>query len=279
MFLNTIQLIRVKDWLKNFVIFFPIIFSNNIYEPEYLKKVFLTFIIFSFAASCIYIFNDIIDYQDDKLHKLKKHKKPLASGSLSINFAYYLLIVFLILFLLVLFLYPDIFYFVIIYLIINVGYSKFLKKTRYLEMLLVCTGYLIKLYAGSYVIEVETSFLLAISVFSLSLFVISIKRSVENLKQETMRIRTLNYSEKILKFITLINGSIFLFCTFFFIIVSNNLLIVIFPFLIFVIYRYYKISFQKQMGEFPIDLIFNEKKLFFSCLITIIITMFIYYVI
>ena len=229
MFLNTIQLIRVKDWLKNFVIFFPIIFSNNMYSSEYLKNVFLTFIIFSFTASCIYIFNDIIDFKDDKLHKLKKHKKPLNSGNLSIIFARYLLIVFLFLFLFVLFLYPDVFYFVVIYFIINVGYSMLLKNIRYLEMLLICAGYLIRLYAGSYVIEVETSFLLAISVFSLSLFVVSIKRSVESLKQETIRIKTLNYSKKFLKFITIINGLIFLLYIFF-IIVSNNLLFTIFPF-------------------------------------------------
>jgi 4-hydroxybenzoate polyprenyltransferase len=61
MFLNTIQLIRVKDWLKNFVIFFPIIFSNNMYSSEYLKIFFLTFVIFSLTVSCIYILNDIVD--------------------------------------------------------------------------------------------------------------------------------------------------------------------------------------------------------------------------
>ena len=143
-------------------------------------------------------------------------------------------------------------------------------------MILICSGYLIRLYLGSYVIEVQTSFLLAISVFSLSLFVISIKRSLEVLKQETLRIKSLNYSKHSLNFITIINGFVFLFCSLIFIIFSNNLLILIFPFLIFVIYKYYKFSFQKNMGEFPIDLIIQEKAILFACLIIIFITILIY---
>lgn len=276
MLLNTIQLLRIKDWLKNFVIFFPIIFSNNIYSLVNLKNVFLTFVIFSIAASCIYILNDIVDYQDDKLHKLKKFKKPLASNKLSIHFARNLFLVFISFLLLFLFLFPVIIYFILIYFLINVSYSLFFKKIKYLEMILICSGYLIRLYLGSYVIDVQTSFLLAISIFSLSLFVISIKRLLEVLKQETSRIKSLNYSKKSLNFIIIINGCIFLFCSFVFIIFSNNLLILIFPFLIFVVYKYYKISFQKEMGEFPIDLILLEKQILFPSLIIIFITILIY---
>ncbi len=276
MFLNTIQLIRIKDWLKNLVIFFPILFSNNLHSSENLKNVFLSFLIFSITASCIYILNDIVDYKDDKLHKLKKFKKPLASQKLSINFARNLLLVFLFFVLFFLFLFPSIIYYILIYFLINVSYSLFFKKIKYLEMILICSGYLIRLYLGSYAIEVQTSFLLAISVFSLSLFVISLKRSLEVLKQETSRIKSLNYADNSLNFITIINGLIFLFCTLIFIIISNNLLILLFPFLVFVVYEYYKISHQKKMGEFPIDLILQEKKLLFSCLIIMFITILIY---
>ena len=276
MFRSVIQLIRIKDWIKNIVIFFPIIFSNNFNSIENIINVLIAFFIFSFTASSVYILNDILDYKDDKLHKLKRNIKPLASGRLSLIFSLILLLLFIIVITILLPFFPKLIYFILIYLIINASYSFFLKRVKYLEMFLISMGYLIRLFLGSHIIEVETSYLLATSVFCLAMFVISIKRSLEVLNQETLRIKKLNYSIEILKLVSIINGSIFLLCIFIFILISKNSLIIIFPFLIYVIYEYYKISFLKNIGEFPIDLIFNEKKLLLSSLIIICLTTFIY---
>tara|TARA_E500000178_G_scaffold342685_1_gene388279 strand:- start:1166 stop:1999 length:834 start_codon:yes stop_codon:yes gene_type:complete len=276
MFRSVIQLIRVKDWIKNIVIFFPIIFSNNIFLLENITNVLVSFFIFSLTTSSVYILNDILDYKDDKLHKLKRHIKPLASDSLSLNFSLILFFLFIIAITILLILFPELIYFILIYLVINVSYSFFLKRVKYLEMLLISIGYLIRLFLGSHTIKVETSFSLAISVFCLAMFVISIKRSLEVLNQETLRIKKLNYSILILKLVSKINGAIFILCVFIFILFSNNTLIIILPFLIFVVYEYYQVSFSKNIGEFPIDLIFNEKKILFSSLIIICVTIFIY---
>ena len=276
MFRSVIQLIRVKDWIKNIVIFFPIIFSSNFYSLENIINVLVAFFIFSLTTSSVYILNDILDYKDDKLHKLKRNIKPLASESLSLNFSLILFFLFIIVITILLILFPEIIYFILIYLVINVSYSFFLKKVKYLEMFLISIGYLIRLFLGSYIIKVETSLSLAISVFCLAMFVISIKRSLEVLNQETLRIKKLNYSIAILKLVSKINGAIFILCVFIFILFSNNILIIILPFLILVVYEYYKVSFSKNIGEFPIDLIFNEKKILFSSLIIICVTVFIY---
>lgn len=276
MFRSVIQLIRVKDWIKNIVIFFPIIFSSNFYSLENIINVLVAFFIFSLTTSSVYILNDILDYKDDKLHKLKRNIKPLASESLSLNFSLILFFLFIIVITILLILFPELIYFILIYLVINVSYSFFLKKVKYLEMFLISIGYLIRLFLGSYIIEVETSLSLAISVFCLAMFVISIKRSVEVLNQQTSRIKKLNYSIAMLKLVSKINASIFLLCIFIFILLSNNTLIIILPFLVYVVYEYHKVSFSKNIGEFPIDLIFNEKKILFSSLIIICVTIFIY---
>ena len=276
MFRSVIQLIRVKDWIKNIVIFFPIIFSNNFYSLENIFNVLVAFFIFSLTTSSVYILNDILDYKDDKLHKLKRNIKPLASNRLSLNFSLILFFLFIIIIIILLILFPELIYFILIYLIINVSYSFFLKRVKYLEMFLISIGYLIRLFLGSHIIKVDTSFSLAISVFCLAMFVISIKRSLEVLNQETLRIKKLNYSIAILKLVSKINGSIFILYVFIFIIFSNNNLIIILPFLIYVVYEYYKVSFSKNIGEFPIDLIFKEKKILFSSLIIICVTAFIY---
>ena len=276
MFRSVIQLIRIKDWIKNIVIFFPIIFSNNFYSIENITNVLVAFFTFSLTASSVYILNDILDYKDDKLHKLKRNIKPLASNRLSLNFSLILFLLFIIVIAILLVLFPELIYYILIYLVINVAYSIFLKRVKYLEMFLISIGYLIRLFLGSYIIKVDTSFSLAISVFCLAMFVISIKRSVEVLNQQTSRIKKLNYSIAMLKLVSKINASIFLLCIFIFILLSNNTLIIILPFLVYVVYEYYKVSFSKNIGEFPIDLIFNEKKILFSSLIIICVTIFIY---
>lgn len=276
MFRSVIQLIRVKDWIKNIVIFFPIIFSSNFYSLENIINVLVAFFIFSLTTSSVYILNDILDYKDDKLHKLKRNIKPLASNRLSLNFSLILFLLFIIVITILLVLFPELIYYILIYLVINVAYSTFLKRVKYLEMFLISIGYLIRLFLGSHIIKVDTSFSLAISVFCLAMFVISIKRSVEVLNQQTSRIKKLNYSIAMLKLVSKINASIFLLCIFIFILLSNNTLIIILPFLVYVVYEYHKVSFSKNIGEFPIDLIFNEKKILFSSLIIICVTIFIY---
>ena len=87
MFLHILNLIRVKDWLKNLLIFIPLIFSDNLLSNEYYLDLFFTFLLFSLVCSVIYILNDINDIKADKLHPIKKNIKPLVNGQLSIFFA------------------------------------------------------------------------------------------------------------------------------------------------------------------------------------------------
>ncbi len=274
---NILTLIRIKDWLKNIVIFFPIIFSNNLNSNDLLISVLLIFFIFSFTSTCIYIFNDIIDIEDDKIHKIKKNKKPLASKAISIKFAYFLLLLFFLLTTLLLFFNTYILYFVGTYFFINISYSLYFKKIPYFEIILICTGYLIRLYAGSYVINVETSLILSLSIFSLSFYIIAIKRLVELSNQETARVSNLNYSRNKLKNLTILSSFIFLFCSLVFFLFLNNSLLTLFPILLFLKIRYYKLSISLNMGEFPIDLVFKDKLLLLSCLALFVTTIYLYY--
>lgn len=70
-----IRLCRPKHWLKNVLIFAPLIFSGNLLNPENFFKTLLGWIAFNFTASAVYIFNDLRDIETDKLHEIKK-KSP-----------------------------------------------------------------------------------------------------------------------------------------------------------------------------------------------------------
>ena len=86
--LHILNLLRVKDWLKNFLIFVPLIFSDNLLSSEYYLELSISFLIFSLVCSVVYILNDIIDINSDKVHPIKKYIKPLANESISLPMQY-----------------------------------------------------------------------------------------------------------------------------------------------------------------------------------------------
>ena len=90
-----LELIRVKHWIKNFLIFLPMVCSRTI-SFQTIFVTFIGFLSFSFASSFIYVINDIRDIEKDKLHPRKKNR-PLPSGLISIRTAYIIAIIMLIL--------------------------------------------------------------------------------------------------------------------------------------------------------------------------------------
>ena len=277
MIINTLRLIRLKDWLKNSIIFLPVIFSGNLLNSYLYIDLFFSFLIFSLTSSIIYIINDLNDLEDDKNHKIKKYKKPLASGDLSRKYAYFLLVSISLLTIILFFLNSNsIHNHIFLYLIINLSYSTFFKKIPFFEIFLICVGYLIRLDLGSYVIGVETSFLLSACIFSLSSFVISIKRLLEINNQNTNRKKIKFYSSLTIQVITVCSAISFLIFSLLFFIISNKILILIFPFLIFIFYRYFKTAINLNMGEFPIELILKDKILMLSSFLVIIFTIYLY---
>ena len=92
MILHTLELIRVKDWLKNLLLIMPLIFSGNIMHFDVYPSLFLSFIFFSLTTSAVYIINDINDIKSDRSHPYKIKTKPLARGDISLSYAIGLLI-------------------------------------------------------------------------------------------------------------------------------------------------------------------------------------------
>ena len=83
-FQTVIKLFKVKNWIKNFLIIIPIFFSTIIPDRQMILELIILFFAFSLSASTIYIFNDILDINTDKLDLIKKNR-PLASGLITIK--------------------------------------------------------------------------------------------------------------------------------------------------------------------------------------------------
>ena len=95
--INFFKLIRINQWTKNILLFFPLIFSHQISNQEDLILNSIIFISFSLCASASYIINDILDLEVDRKHPYKKFR-PLASNK--IKFSEAIIIMMLLIFLL-----------------------------------------------------------------------------------------------------------------------------------------------------------------------------------
>ena len=279
---NILQLLRIKDWFKNLIIFFPIIFSVKFLELNNYFDLIITFIIFSITSSIVYILNDIIDLNNDKKHPIKK-SRPLASNKISIKESIYILISLVFVGLIFLNFQKTIFIHILIYLVTSCTYILFLKKIPFLELLILSSLYLIRIDTGSLVINVESTHLMLLTTLIISIFFILLKRIGElNLLKDNEFIQTrsvLNfYNITTLKNITILMIITFFILVFIYTYSTSFFLILTFPFIFMFIYRYYLIAIRSTDGENPISLILQNYFLIINIFATlfILITILIY---
>lgn len=176
---QAIKVARPVHWVKNLALFAALIFTGNLLNIALFDKVILAFLAFSLATSATYTFNDIIDAKLDKLHPIKKFR-PIASGRLPTSFAYYEVFFLVIL---ALFwaskLHPAFFWMVLGYLVLQASYSLFLKNLATIDILVIATGFIIRVYAGAFVIDAHLSVWFLLCVTSAALFLASGKRRAE----------------------------------------------------------------------------------------------------
>lgn len=157
-----IKLIRAKHWLKNGLIFLPIFFGLNLFNINYFLTCLLAFIVFCFTSSIVYILNDMSDIEKDKLHPVKKFR-PLASGEVSKKQAYNVMILLAIVIAIIMSFFfkttKNIFVILIplIYLILNILYSKKLKNEPIIDVVILVSGFVLRVMYGGVVIDVEVS--------------------------------------------------------------------------------------------------------------------------
>lgn len=171
-----IKLMRPHQYIKNLFIFLPLFFALKITDINLLINTIIAFIAFSLTASAIYIFNDYHDIEEDKTHPKKKNR-PLASGAISKFKAIIIMNILAILgisFMFVLSLKAMII--LIIYMLINIAYSMYLKHIAILDVSIISFGFVLRLFVGSAVTGIVLSMWIVIMTFLLALFMALAKR-------------------------------------------------------------------------------------------------------
>jgi 4-hydroxybenzoate polyprenyltransferase len=174
-----IKIIRPSQWLKNVFLFAPLIFSKHLFEPVYLGREIIAFLGFCLVSSTIYVLNDILDRESDKLHPVKRNR-PLASGTITLLSAIIIIVVLLcFLISMVPLLNMRFWYTVIFYSLINIAYSLGLKRIVLVDVFIVAGGFMLRVLAGVFAIEVEISSWLVLCTLFVSVFLAVSKRRGE----------------------------------------------------------------------------------------------------
>lgn len=173
---QTTELLRVQQYVKNIFIFAPLFFALEIGNPALLLNTVVAFVAFSLAASGVYLLNDCFDITQDREHPSKK-SRPIASGLVSIRFAIALSAL--------LFAAGGMLMGLLslqgagilgAYVLLNVAYSALLKHIAILDIAIIATGFVLRLFVGAAVTEIDLSTWIVVITFLLALFMALAKR-------------------------------------------------------------------------------------------------------
>lgn len=277
---DLIQSLRPTQWTKNFFIFAPLVFAKEFFELDLWLKTGAAFAIFCFFSGALYLVNDLLDLEEDKLHP-KKSQRPIASGRVAASQAVASAVILSVLSLALAFVLNMNFFIVCaIYGVLQMAYSLKLKHVVILDVFIIAAGFVIRVVAGGLVIQVPLSSWLLICTTLLALFLAMSKRRHELVLLEgnapAHRPILKEYSAYLLdQMIGVVTAStVIAYCLY---TVSEETvkkfgtsnLIFTTPFVLYGIFRYLYLVHQKGKGGSPEELIIRDKPLLLAIVLWI----------
>ena len=262
------KLMRVKNYIKNFLIFIPFIFSKGFYKIYLYDELLLGFFIFCFCSSVVYIINDLLDLDKDRLD-IYKRNRPLVKGTIT-KYNAIILVVFLLFCCICGFIFLHNIYVVTLsccYVLLNILYSVHIKHIPILDVFFLSSFFLIRIYFGAYLINVPVSLYLYLTVLSVALMMGVNKRKIELKVNKDCRVVLDKYS------IDFLNQLSYMFCclsiVFYSIwatnyakdIINHTVLCISILLVVFIlVYYQYIIDKETYCGN-PVDILFGNKYL------------------
>ena len=174
-----LQIMRPLHWTKNIFVFAALVFSEKLAVPSAVVSAIAGFVYFSLAASAIYIFNDIIDRDADRLHP-EKSQRPIAAGIVTVGAALIISVICAAAALVGSLLLSGSFAVIILtYIGLMILYSVLLRRVMILDCVVISIGFCMRAIAGAVIVGVEASPWLIICTFALCLFLAFGKRRCE----------------------------------------------------------------------------------------------------
>ncbi len=282
-----LRLIRIKQWIKNLFLFAPIIFSHHLFDVYYLNLVLKGFIAFCFISSVVYIINDIADIEQDRSHPVKRNR-PLASGRISKTKALLISFIFFAGMFIISYQLNVKFKFAIFtYFLINLLYTFKLKQIVLLDIFIIAFGFMIRIVAGGWVMDVHISSWLILTTLFLSLFLAVTKRRSElavfennSATRKVLSDYSLTFADQMSTISaagTVISYAIYTVSDRTKEIFHTENLIFTTPFVVYGIFRYLYLVHKKNLGENPTQVITTDLPMIINIFLWLIFSIFIIY--
>lgn len=184
-----LKLLRIKHYIKNILIFVPMFFGGAIFDKDKLFYGGLGFIAFCMISSAIYVLNDLRDIEKDRQHPTKRNR-PLASGRVKPQQGIIAMIGCLFVACVISIVLGNICAALLLggYLVLNVAYSMGLKNKPIIDIVILASGFVIRIFYGGVITNIEISKWLYLVITVGSLYMGLGKRRNELKKQKETRI-------------------------------------------------------------------------------------------
>ncbi len=289
MILDILVSMRPRQWVKNAFVLAALVFSKHLFEWSYLLPTLIAVGCFLVVSCAVYLLNDILDVERDRLHP-QKRTRPLAAGRIPVAVA---TIVSILLFAAGIgasyVASPRLGHVVALYCALNVIYSGWLKRFVLIDVLIVAFGFLLRAMGGAVVIDVYISTWFILCSFTLALFLATVKRRQELVKlddgasthRESLEQYSLAYLDQVISVLT----SATLVCYALYAMgvgedganLSRDMQWTI-PFVLYGILRYLYVVYRQQGGESPTVVIWNDRPLQVTVVLWVLTSVLILYV-
>ena len=294
---------RPKQWTKNLSLFVGIVFAQRLFSLTSFERASLAFLAFCLASSFIYLFNDLLDLENDRQHPVKR-QRPLASGRLPISWAISAMSILLLLcasitaviFATPIFPQKDIFAnlggsnllftgTIITYLLLMILYSVRLKHVVLLDVFVIASGFVLRILAGALVIPVSISPWLYLVTILLSLFLAFNKRRHELvlLQEDASNHRQIlkEYSLPMLdQMITIVTAATFMSYSLYTFQgpTGNHRLMITIPFVLYGMFRYLYLVYMKMEGGSPEEVLLRDRHMLATVVLCVAIIIVVLYI-
>ncbi|MGQ0603022.1 MAG: decaprenyl-phosphate phosphoribosyltransferase [Anaerolineales bacterium] len=265
-----LKTMRPRQWVKNFFIFAALVFDHKLFQTDAALKTLIGFGLLCLLSSTVYIVNDLADMDKDRQHPKKRHR-PLASGVLRPGVALAAVALYLAVSLpLAFWLHLGFGLVAVVYLIINLLYSFWLKNIVLIDVLFLASGYLLRVVGGAVMIGSAISPWLYVCMTLAALFIgfgkrrgeMALMQASSGSSRKVLQEYTLPFLDELINIVATSTIVAYSFYTF----SAENLpenraMMLTIPFVLYGIFRYLYLIHIKGEGGAPDELVFTDRPL------------------
>lgn len=289
MLIDLLKTMRPKQWVKNVVVFAPLVFDHKLGNLTYMARTGLGLLLLCLVSGSVYLINDLVDAEKDRQHPRKRHR-PIAAGRLSPAIALATAVLLLLLSLpLGFWLDPAFGAILAAYLLIQIAYSFWLKNLVILDVFLIAAGFVLRVAAGVPLVDAERfSPWMYVCMALLALFFGFAKRRHEltllqenaNSHRESLQEYSLPLLDQLLGIVsaaTLVSYALYTFSAPN--LPANHSMMLTIPFVLYAVFRYLYLVQVKGLGGEPEEIVLRDRPLQLTVLLwalSVVLTMYLF---